>query len=73
MKIFRVSKDSEDKDMINRALTDEDSNQGLFHGTSPVLPLVHWMELHLFLYTTQYFKYLNLNILRAAKTLHLFH
>jgi hypothetical protein len=31
---------------------------GWFHWRSLVYPLVHWMELQSFLYTTKYFKYL---------------
>jgi hypothetical protein len=33
-----------------------DSIQGLFQQTSPVLPLLHWMEYQYFLHDTYYFK-----------------
>jgi hypothetical protein len=35
-----------------------DSIQGLFQRTTPVLPLLHWMEYRYFLYNTKYFKYI---------------
>jgi hypothetical protein len=42
--------------LSNILWTSRDSIQGLFHRSSPVLPLLHWMDYQYLLYDTQYFK-----------------